>query len=465
MVNTSGVIRARSVENRSGTILLLGDMDNGTVQVGGTLDAGAPDGGDGGFIETSAHSVQIADGTTISTLAASGQTGTWLIDPYNFTISSGGAAQTTSGIGADTLSSNLGATDVTLSTDTSGGADPGDINVDAAVSWSAATTLTLNAYNDININAAISGTNGGLTLEAGNAVSATAAVSVGAFTLNRGAWNQIDATLPDFYAKDFRISGGDGTGGSPYQIADVYGLQGIGSGRMLGSYYILANNIDAGGTQYWNSGAGFKPIGDISEFTGSFNGGGYTITGLTINRPGTDYVCLFGYSSGAIGNVGLVDCSITGNNYIGGLAGFNNAIISDSFWNTDTYSSSGVGASNGSETNVTGLNTEALMSYDTFSSVWDISKEGGSSAIWRIYDGYTYPLLSSFLTPLTVTAASGSRTYDGTTDGGLFRCTVSTAGSFPDRSRYTVRLRKRAIEYTRSQCFQAGGESSACTTI
>jgi len=44
-------------------------------------------------------------------------------------------------------------------------------------------------------------------------------------------------------------------------------------------------------------------------------------------------------------------------------------------------------------------------------SNWDFTD------IWRIYEGDTYPLLKSFLTPLTVTATSGSRVYDGTTDG------------------------------------------------
>ena len=49
-VNNGGVIQARTIENRNGTIRLLGDMNAGVVNVEGTLDAGAPQGGDGGFI-------------------------------------------------------------------------------------------------------------------------------------------------------------------------------------------------------------------------------------------------------------------------------------------------------------------------------------------------------------------------------------------------------------------------------
>ena len=70
MVNNTGVIQAQTIENRNGTILLLGDMQTGTVNVGGTLDASAPDGGNGGFIETSAAHVNVADGVRVTTAAA-----------------------------------------------------------------------------------------------------------------------------------------------------------------------------------------------------------------------------------------------------------------------------------------------------------------------------------------------------------------------------------------------------------
>ena len=83
-------------------------------------------------------------------------TGTWLIDPTDFTIAAGGGTQSTSGIGADTLATNLASNNITLATDT-GGNDPGDIHVNAAVSWSANTTLTLQATRDINLNASLSG--------------------------------------------------------------------------------------------------------------------------------------------------------------------------------------------------------------------------------------------------------------------------------------------------------------------
>jgi len=45
---------------------------------------------------------------------------------------------------------------------------------------------------------------------------------------------------------------------------------------------------------------------------------------------------------------------------------------------------------------------------------WSISATGGSSAIWRIYEDKTYPLLRSFLTPMSVTANNAAKNYDAT---------------------------------------------------
>ena len=154
-------------------------MNGGTVQVAGTLDASASGSGAGGFIETSGAHVQVAAEAKVSTQAASGLMGTWLIDPTDFTISSGSAAQSNSGIGATTLTSNLANTSVTLATDASTGTDNGDINFNAPVSWNANTTLTLNAYHNINLNAAITatGATAGLVLNYGNYATAGSATA------------------------------------------------------------------------------------------------------------------------------------------------------------------------------------------------------------------------------------------------------------------------------------------------
>lgn len=96
--------------------------------------------------------------------------------------------------------------------------------------------------------------------------------------------------------------------------------------------YVLTRDIDASATETWNSGAGFIPIGtDEDRFTGSFDGQGFVITGLHINRPEENEVGLFGsVGEGAtIKDLGLEAVSITGNNRVGGLAGRNNGTVSD----------------------------------------------------------------------------------------------------------------------------------------
>jgi hypothetical protein len=143
-VNNSGVIQARTMAalkgGGGGGTVKLGKIKllahGGTTHVAGKLDASAPKGGNGGFIETSGDHVQVADNAVVTTLAPYGRTGTWLIDPTDFNIVAGNAAQTTSGIGASTLAGILASTNFAVTT-FAGGTENGDINVDAAVSWSA----------------------------------------------------------------------------------------------------------------------------------------------------------------------------------------------------------------------------------------------------------------------------------------------------------------------------------------
>ena len=71
----------------------------------------------------------------------------------------------------------------------------------------------------------------------------------------------------------------------------------------------------------------WTPIGTESQpYTGTFNGKDKTITGLTVNQEGTNYVGLIGYlgSGGKVQNVVLEGVQITSDNssgYAGGVAG------------------------------------------------------------------------------------------------------------------------------------------------
>ncbi len=75
----------------------------------------------------------------------------------------------------------------------------------------------------------------------------------------------------------------------------------------------------------------WTPIGTESRpYTGNFDGGGHTITGLKIDKSGTDYVGLIGCigSDGTVKNVKLENVNITGDGYfVGGVAGTNYGTI------------------------------------------------------------------------------------------------------------------------------------------
>ena len=114
VVNNTGEVRAQTIADKEGKIYLLGGMDNNRTEVGGTLDASAPNGGNGGFVETSAASVSVANGTRVTTNAPSGRSGKWLIDPTDFAIDAGTGVQTGSGMGVETLRNNLGSSDIDI---------------------------------------------------------------------------------------------------------------------------------------------------------------------------------------------------------------------------------------------------------------------------------------------------------------------------------------------------------------
>ncbi|MEX2634360.1 MAG: GLUG motif-containing protein [Balneolales bacterium] len=128
-----------------------------------------------------------------------------------------------------------------------------------------------------------------------------------------------------------QFAGGSGTEADPYEVSTLEELQEM--ENHLDSHFILTAEIDAADTETWNEGAGFSPIGvdTTTSFTGSFDGNGYVITNLTINREEQDFVGLFGASTGTINNAALEDAVITGNEQTGALAGENRGVISGSY--------------------------------------------------------------------------------------------------------------------------------------
>jgi PKD repeat protein len=126
----------------------------------------------------------------------------------------------------------------------------------------------------------------------------------------------------------YDMAGGSGTAADPYQISSCQHLQNI--EYNISAYYELIQNVDCSNSSDWNSGIGFDPLGDPlftggSPFTGNFDGTGFVVTNLTIDRGIERFVGLFGVlgDSGVVERVGVKDVDISGRSEVGGLVGLN----------------------------------------------------------------------------------------------------------------------------------------------
>jgi len=123
------------------------------------------------------------------------------------------------------------------------------------------------------------------------------------------------------------------------EIRDWYDLDAIRNN--LGGRYILMNNLDSTTAGYMelasetaNGGKGWEPIGTSDDqFTGSFDGQGYEIKDLFIIRSDEDYVGLFGEvgQEGLTKDIGVVNVTVTGHDYVGGLVGHSDGTVSNSY--------------------------------------------------------------------------------------------------------------------------------------
>lgn len=136
------------------------------------------------------------------------------------------------------------------------------------------------------------------------------------------------------------IAGMVGCSLPPVQINDWYDLNAI-SDNPTGRYRLM-NDLHSASPGYWplasriaNSRKGWQPVGtSANPFTGSFDGQGYEISDLFINRPDEDEVGLFGCvdEAGVIKDVGVVNAAVTGEQYVAGVVGNNSGTLSSSYF-------------------------------------------------------------------------------------------------------------------------------------
>jgi len=347
---------------------------SGTLTARGTISAQGDGSKDsGGFVETSA---KIAD---INSVKVNTRGGRWLLDPDDVEISStptiAGATLVTPGIIQDALANN----DFIVQTDAGGTGGNGDIFVNDTVSWSTNNTLTLSAVRNISVNFNItaSGNSAGLNLYYGGTDGTTAPAGGANYSLNNGAAITLSGTNPSLKIGNQAYTVINSLGvASSTTTSDLQGM----TGNLAGNY-ALGSNIDATGTGSWNSNGsggfyGFLPVGNSSDtFNGTFDGLGHTITGLTINRPTTDYVGLFGEIGGSssIRNVGLVGGSVIGQAVVGGLLGKNDGTVSNSY-STGPVTGIGVNTAIGG---LTGINSGSISGSYATGNATGVNTVGG----------------------------------------------------------------------------------------
>ncbi|MDI4647960.1 S-layer homology domain-containing protein [Cohnella hashimotonis] len=224
---------------------------------------------------------------------------------------------------------------------------------------------------------------------------------------------------------------GQGTAESPWKVTNSFNLGLIGSSNYpLSGYYILKNDIAL--TEAWT------PIGFNSDngFTGTFDGNGHTISGLSIDRPTEDNIGLFSQitngavynltietdpASGVVGknNVGLLAGAIaqtnsnkqvwvslikatgnvTGNRNVGGLVGY--AEAANSFYAIFAYNQMGAGVVTGARSvgGLVGLSDKTQV-YNSSSAASVGSGEGmggliGSATGTRVTRSYATGAVTS----------------------------------------------------------------------
>ncbi len=134
-----------------------------------------------------------------------------------------------------------------------------------------------------------------------------------------GKWLELDLSLFG------TASGADGTAEHPYTITTTDGLDLLatlvnGGMDFAGKYFELGADIPYDETKENN----YTPIGNTDHyFNGTFDGRGYVVSGININRPSEKYQALFGWVfGGALRNITVTDATITGKNRVGAVVGY-----------------------------------------------------------------------------------------------------------------------------------------------
>jgi len=426
--NIAGVIRATGVDASDGKIWLV--ADGGTTTVAGTLDAQGAN-GSAGQIETSGQTV------LVDTAAIDAHGGQWLLDPQNIEITAAAANTISSSLANNnvteqTTSTTASETGTGAATTVSSGA--GDITLDAgaSISWGSSHALTLNAYNNLNIDGSITVSGAGtLNLTAGQSVAVNGPIAInggGKVALNAGAdTTTVSGTslLQLYFAPGGDITFASGQTGQTLAInGTAYTLE------YSSSALIAAMNANSNGVfALAQSGPGGSFTGTpVSSFGGTLEGLGNTISNLTINVGDGD-AGLVGTLNGQVRDIGLVGGGVTDGTQlsygVGELAGLSNGVVAGSF------ATGAVNASGGRTGGLVGVNRGVIVDSYTTGAVVGADAGGlvGDNQLGSITQSYATGAVSGRYdngglvgdndASIIRSYAAGAVSGNGSTDGGL----------------------------------------------
>lgn len=92
--------------------------------------------------------------------------------------------------------------------------------------------------------------------------------------------------------------------------------------------FVLANNIDLSSYSNWTP-LGYSGSSAPTEFSGTFDGNGYKITGLNIEQRSGQYIGLFATNAGSIHDLTVEGATITGYKGTGAIVGVNRGALTN----------------------------------------------------------------------------------------------------------------------------------------
>jgi filamentous hemagglutinin family protein len=297
-VAENAVIRADAGDTGNGGRVVVWS-DERTYFAGIISARGGRTGGNGGFVETSGRERLIVRGT-VDTSAEFGRTGTWLLDPTNIEVKTGGEVGVT-------LANVANFADLDVN-NAAGGTDATTNTIDTALINAALSNVVLQATNNITFTNAvtIAAANIGLSAQAGNSIFVNAAINTnnGAISLSAndpggtavasGSITGNGALNAGTAAITVTTNGGTGninlggalTAGAPSSFAT--------SGALTLGTLALASNLNATSVGAMNLGGGSIGGNLVANSNGGAitQAGALTVTGTSALNAGASTITL-----------------------------------------------------------------------------------------------------------------------------------------------------------------------------